>query len=347
MPHALRLAMTLSALLAAGSPAAASPIGQPGPGPDYGFNWSTVSDPGNRPVSAAELVAWGQHPIEQSFTGGSVDHAYRIAQYETTTAQWFEFVQVVWPTVGSIPFERDRLTGGTIAFSGGQWLTHDPMKPASPHWTWAARYCNWLHNGKGTDPASWESGVYDASTFYVDDNGIPQHDLTRSPDARFFLPTLDEWKKAGHWDPEKNNGEGGYWLYPHGSDEPPIPGHPDDGGQTSAAYPYDPDLQKIGMYPTVQSPWGLFDMSGSVREFTEETSFAGIWLSNQTVGSSWGSAPWDDRFDGGVKSLLPHNSIFGSNLGFRIAGVVPTSGSVVVFVTGGLFAIRRRRSVRG
>ena len=323
----------------------ATPIGLPGPGPDYGYQWATVGDAGNRDVSQAELDAWGPHPNGVSFTGGGVDYEYRMAKHEVTTAQWFEFVEAAWPVVGSIPFERDRLAGGTLAFSGGQWfMLGDPMRPAAPHWTWAARYCNWLHNGKGTDPASWESGVYDASTFYEDEDGVPQHDLTRAPGAKFFLPTLDEWKKAGHWDPEKNGGEGGYWLYPHGSDEPPVPGYPEDGGETSAAFPIDPDLQKIGMYPDVMSPWGLLDMSGGVREYTENIKFFGSPLVNEIAGTSWGSSPWNDRFDGSQIGV-PHSSIFSLSTGFRLAGVVPANGTAAVFVAGCLFVSHRRRGV--
>ncbi|MGP1345964.1 MAG: SUMF1/EgtB/PvdO family nonheme iron enzyme [Phycisphaerales bacterium] len=336
--------------LACASTTLATPIGLPGPGPDYGYQWATMGDAGNRDVSQAELDAWGPHSDVMLFTGGGVDYEYRISKYETTTAQWFEFVQVAFPSVQGNTLEIDRLSGGTITRSGGQWLLQDPMKPASPHWMWAARYCNWLHNGKGTDPASWESGVYDASTFYEDENGVPQHDLTRAPGAKFFLPTLDEWKKAGHWDPEKNDGEGGYWLYPHGSDQPPVPGPPDEGGETTAGYMQallDPALQTIGLYPDVFSPWGLLDMSGGVRENTQDTTIIfGDNLHTITAGTSWSwgqSLGVGDRFHG-VRRGIPHWDVYSGLQGFRVAGVIPSPG-VMVVAFGGVasLVVRRRR----
>lgn len=340
------MAFGLSILSTATTTASASHIGQPGPAPDYGYHWATIGDPGNRDVSAEELDAWGFHGTTFPFQGGGVDYTYRISKYETTVAQWFEFVQVAWPHVQGNAIAEDQLAGGGLVFTSGQWFIFDPMRAASPHWTWAARYCNWLHNGKGTDPSSWESGVYDASTFYEDENGIPQHDLTRAPGAKFFLPTLDEWKKAGHWDPNKNNGEGGYWLYPHGSDEPPVPGAPDEGGETATNYgpaAGNLDYLRIGLYPETVSPWGLFDMSGTTSENTEDTVFT-VSLRSATAGSASGSFPNADRMHG-YQLGMPHSSPGSLLDGFRIAAVVPSNGPVVAVMLGLTALTRRQRSV--
>ena len=47
----------------------------------------------------------------------------------------------------------------------------------------AARFANWLHNGQGN--GSTETGAYDIS------DGIK-----RQPDARYWIPTENEWYKA-------------------------------------------------------------------------------------------------------------------------------------------------------
>src|SRR5690606_21628647 len=97
---------------------------------------------------------------------------------------------------------------------------------------------------------------------------------TRSPGAKFWIPSLDEWIKAAHYDPDRwRDGEAGYWRYSHTSDDPPIPGAPGE-GQTSAGYD-PPGVDEafyipLGSYPDVQSPWGLLDTTGGAAEWTEE-----------------------------------------------------------------------------
>ena len=41
-------------------------------------------------------------------------------------------------------------------------------------------------------------------------------------DARYFRPSVDEWYMAAYFDPQANDGAGGYWDFPSGSDSAPI-----------------------------------------------------------------------------------------------------------------------------
>src|SRR5690606_38351242 len=88
------------------------------------------------------------------------------------------------------------------------------------------------------------------------------------------IPTLDEWLKAAHYDPNRyGEGEEGWWIYSHRSDDPPIPGPPGE-GETSAGYRL-PQFRHfdipLGAYPDTLSPWGLLDVTGGTEEWTEET----------------------------------------------------------------------------
>ena len=107
--------------------------------------------------------------------------------------------------------------------------------------------------------------------------------MVREPGARFFLLNQDEWTKAVYYDPDRfGEGQGGYWRYPDGSDTPLIPGAPGV-GQTSGGWDYvaagatHPDVGAYG----VETPWGLLDASGGVREWLEtwgeETGLYGGW----------------------------------------------------------------------
>ena len=86
---------------------------------------------------------------------------------------------------------------------------------------------------------------------------------------------MDEWVKAGYYDPDRfGEGEGGWWDFPDSSDTQLIPGRPELGGQTNAGSDTEwPSGQarphEVGLYPGTQSPWGLLDVSGGASEWTE------------------------------------------------------------------------------
>ncbi|MBL0928261.1 MAG: SUMF1/EgtB/PvdO family nonheme iron enzyme, partial [Phycisphaerales bacterium] len=213
-------------------------------------------------------------------------------------------------------------------------ITGDAREPANMNWLYAAFYCNWLHNGKdGSSFQAFLSGAYDLRPWSV---GGPLP-MRRNPEAKFWIPSLDEWTKATYWDPSKNGpGVGGYWRYPGMSDVPLVSGPPEAGGQTNTMS----GPRAAGSYPGVRSPWGLLDTSGGVSEWTE----TGFDQSRYLRGSSFilGGDPANlDRIEG----FLGSSTSSGSWVGLRLASI--PSPSVVCFVAiGGLLAVgTRRRSV--
>lgn len=83
------------------------------------------------------------------------------------------------------------------------------------NWRVSAMYCNWLHNGKQNTLESLQSGAYDVSTFHTNPDGTFTDQITRSPGATFWIPSLDEWIKAVHYDPNRYGpGKGGWWESP-------------------------------------------------------------------------------------------------------------------------------------
>lgn len=307
--------------------------------PDYGMQWCTVSDPGNRLPNAAEAgEAWAgvQYPY------GRVNHTYRLTKTEVTNAQYIEFIRaylVFKPGVTNLT----GISGYDIEVWGGG-ASHNNANPnfaANMSWEYAARFCNWLHNDKAMTLDAFERGVYDTSTFYIDSQGVPQHQVTPAAGARFWMPTVDEWVKAAYWDPSKNNGAGGYWTRPNGTDTPLIPGIPGwtPGAQTSAGAGVEPP---VGFYPDVTSPWGLLDMSGGMAEFTssirERRPGSGVLVAGADIGSQD-----HERFASGFGERN-WGSVSGQ-MGLRLASIVP-SPSVVVSITTplALLSFSRRRS---
>lgn len=312
----------------------------------YEIDWVTIGDVGNPAYQGSD-----GNLIDDR---GSVGYEYRIGRYEITTGQWMEFVNTFSTQSDDMAlFGEPSVWGATIDWSYGgpgfRWklngsLDNPEMVPVHGlSWRMAAMYANWMHNDRSSDLSAIENGAYDTSTFTTNNDGTFNDQLTRNPDARFWIPSLDEWVKAAHYDPNKNGaGQGGWWDYPDGSDDPLYPGFPGE-GETSATLDWDGAYLPLGSYADVQSPWGLFDLSGGTMEWTEEaTSDRRLrWLDGAPV-----FYPEDflliDRIDqmadGVPGSQAPVH-------GFRVAGAIPApSAAAYLVMAGGLALTRRRRS---
>jgi hypothetical protein len=91
-------------------------------------------------------------------------------------------------------------------------------------WCDAARLANWLHNG-GADNADTETGAYELAGAMLDESKA----LAPTPDARVWIPSIDEWYKAA-FAKYKNGRCIGYWKYPTGSGTKPRPVAADEYG---------------------------------------------------------------------------------------------------------------------
>lgn len=282
--------------------------------PDHGFTWKTIGNAGNRATNPSEVPTYPQLQL------GAVAHEFRMATTQVTVGQFFEFVRAFAPynQWGEVtPYGV--IANAYIYNTGGQW-TMTPFArdlPVETSWRFAAMYCNWLCNDKGTTREAFETGAYDVSTFNFRQDGDPlfwTDQRARTPGARFFLPTLDEWVKGFHYDPDRyGQGRGGYWQYPNGTDTPMIAGFPWDGGQHALGYNGVP----VGSYPDQQSPYGLLDGSNWVPQWTETAGATGKRLMR-----NWDLGFFDPvRLEGYGEFLSPDFTAFG--FGFRVAATIP------------------------
>lgn len=238
----------------------------------YGFDFVRITDPGNRDTNDDELPG---------ARVGGVEYEYSMCVTEVTVAQHLEFVEAYFPlyvirTGNKVAFSD--FTGPLIHAAFGQVSIvpgHQPDEPSEISWEYAARLLNWFHHGKVIEEWAFDTGAYDTSTFTQDHLGNWLHQEKHDPQARFWLPTRDEWMKAGFWDPTKNNGQGGYWQFPNRSDIEPRLGLPSQGGERNAGEREHGFPLPVGSYAQVQSPWGLLDMSGGQTELFESVSFSG------------------------------------------------------------------------
>lgn len=241
------------------------------------MQWATVGSPGNAPYAYDDGEG---NPL----TVGRVDYEYSILRTEVTAAMWLEFVNAYAPYVApeyttNLEFRSTQI-GYASDGQGGIVYTLNPARaqlPVEVGWRFAARFANWLHNGKADTRDAFESGAYDAATFVPDHSGPISDQVSRSPGSRFWIPSFDEWTKAAFFDANRyGSGNPGYWSYSNKSDSLPIPGPPGV-GETSAGWDFGIALNPpVGAYSYVQSPWGLWDLSGGASEWNESLSLP-LW----------------------------------------------------------------------
>lgn len=306
--------------------------------PDYDFKWANIHDENNAAYP-------GGPPFDGNKGRGSVAYAYRISKLEITTQQWADFLNMALRQGVDLNRYDLRPAFWGASRAGSQYTVSRPIQGVlGLNWRAGAYYCNWLNNGKQESWSSCQSGAYDASTL----GGVPGQPYTdqlyHSPGAKFWIPTLDEYLKASHYDPNKD-GTGGWWDYPYKSNSPPIPGPPGV-GQTSGGWnPGDfSELSlDLGAYKGFTSAYGLWDLSGGAREWVEEPIpyDIGVYKVRGQFGSYAGDRGYLDADH--VQVLLSDYPAEGGFYGFRIAGQIPTPSVMAVFVGIAGYASRRRR----
>jgi formylglycine-generating enzyme required for sulfatase activity len=210
----------------------------------------------------------------------------------------------------------------------------------------ACRFTNWLNNGQPTGAqgvGTTETGAYTLGGY----NGNDGSTIRRNAEAKWVIPSEDEWYKAAYYKGGGTNA--GYWDYPTCSNTTPsnVLGSPTDPGNNATfavgtgsgftiGSPY--YRTEVGAHENSESAYGTFDQGGNANEWNEAV------VSGSSRGMRGGS------FFDVVQNLQavsrPYNSPDGesSTFGFRVA-MVPEPGSIVLLGIGAisLFANAWRR----
>jgi len=206
---------------------------------------------------------------------GSVAYTYDIGTTEVTNAQYAAFLNAVAATDTYDLYDISMAgTYGGITRSGspGSYTyatvagrENNPVNFVS-FWD-ACRFANWLHNGQGVGGGS---GDTETGAYTLTPEGISANTITRNPDWKWAVPSVDEWYKAAYHQPASTGGDSDdYWLYPTSSNTI----------STSQAN-YDSligNTTPVGSYPA--NYFGTFDMGGNVWEWNEAIladSFRGV-----------------------------------------------------------------------
>jgi formylglycine-generating enzyme len=251
-------------------------IGNPGNGDDLGAGGGSFSEP-----------------------YGGVEYIYRIGVTE---------VPQDWIT------KATRL--GLTHVTAGAWSGKQPA--ANMTWYEAAAFVNWLNTSTGHQPAydlahngGWSMKLWTSDQAWQ----AGGENLYRHKDAFYFLPSFDEWYKAG-W--HKNDGvTANYWDYATGSNTIPAPVASGTGAGT-AVY-----MQAEASSPAAvdnnggMSPYGTRGQTGNVAE-TQETAFDGL-NNSPSKNRNRGGGRWFSVLIGTRNELNP--SEWSDGVGFRVASV--------------------------
>jgi formylglycine-generating enzyme required for sulfatase activity len=278
-----------------------------------------------------------------AFGRGGVAYEYRIGAFEITNAQYAAFLNVVAASdprglfnasMGSDPRGGITRSGndGSFTYAVKPNMGNKPVNYVS--FFDAARMANWLTNGQGS--GSTESGVY---TLNANTLSAITRDLSNP--NQIFLPTQDEFIKAGYHQPASQGGDtDNFWRFATRSNLSPFVA-----AATATGDIANPSATRVnynsnsvwngqnGNVTTVGSAgntsfYGAFDMNGNVREWIETTAFS-QGFRGQMGGdftSGFNANPnlvfgLDPAF---VNYAVPTSE--GSTLGFRFASPVPPPG---------------------
>jgi len=277
-------------------------------GPSFEFNsigfrlassFSTLN-----PLNLPNFVSVENSGNSNDSTGyGGVSYVYSIGKYVVTNYEYVEFLNAVASTdtydLYDMNMGSDIRGGITRSGSSGSYSysikTNMGNKPVVYiNWFDAARYCNWLHNNKPIDVPqdinSTEDGAYSLSGAVTGDA------IAKNSNAKYHIPTENEWYKAAYYNPEKGGvGSPGYYDYATMSDADPacVVANTVGDGSTRASYVVKPNMSNK---PVVFITWlnaakymnwlnynkncsfdqlmnGTYDLSSDSKQRTEQTQY--------------------------------------------------------------------------
>ncbi len=282
----------------------------------FEIEFVTIDDPGNEADTTGD-----PNPA------GAVPNTYRIGKYEISEAM-IDAANAVSADAG------DPLG-----------ITHDgrgPNKPATRvSWFEAAEFVNWLNTSKGATPAYKFDDQGDFQLWETSDVGYDPDNRFRNTEARYFLPSADEWYKAAFFDPVTN-----VWFdFPNGSNTAPIPVASGTDPNT-AVWNQGTEPADI-MLAGGASPFGTVGQAGNVIEW-EETE---LDLSNDDPGGARGARGGDfflSITDLDLSSSFRNHSLPTAeplNVSFRIASI-PEPATAWLIASGWICFLLRRSFTR-
>jgi formylglycine-generating enzyme required for sulfatase activity len=310
-------------------------------------DYAVVGDPGN----AANTNGWG-----------AVSDVFKISKQETSNDQYVDFLNKVdaagtnpngvynslmgSDNLGGITFNAGAPSGSKYAVKSGAptgslgSTSYGNMPVLFTTWFSAARFANWLQNGQQTNSASMETGAYTLN------NQTSGAIVARNAGATDFLPSRDEWYKAGFFTGSI------YTNYPTNSASAPTNTVTNLTLANAANYgaTATPTVSPInvGSYVNTTSAYGAYDMYANATEYTDTAGtgadagkpqlFSGSWATTLAQTTLWNST---------ASAIFRSSTTTTGQVGFRVAAVPEPAtialASVGIGALAGLDWMKRRK----
>lgn len=261
---------------------------------------------------------------------GSVAYTYRMGSYEVSEAMISKA-----NAAGSLGIIKDTRGANKVA--------------TSISWNEAARFVNYLNVSSGSAAAykfntQPGDGGYDVSasiTLWAP--GDVGYDITnpfRNSNAKYFLPSVDEWYKAAYY-----SSSGTYYNYATGSNTIPTAVA---SGTVGAVYNNQVEPADITSAGGL-SPYGTMAQGGNAWEWNE-TEYD-LLNNSPTSARILAGGSWGSFYDYGGVSLGASSYTINGNpggqgffpTGFRVASIPEPSSLVLTLLGSGALLLRRKR----
>ena len=270
---------------------------------------------------------------------GKVDTNFLIAKFDTTAEQYCAFLNAV-ETTGAHGFYHPEMSSDPAIKCITRSLAEDglhfvysiiddrgtlPITYAS--WIDAVCFCNWLHHDSPTGDAVTDEVLYDGA-YRFSKNG-EQQVIELMPDARYFLPTKNQWHKAAFYRSNLNR----YWDYPTRALSPLSPGNTLGSSANQANFYYTSYfwgnshstkgplyITPVGSFSGSPGPFGTYDMGANVKNWSSDFNEDGNALAE---GGSWKTTYEMLRNDAPETPLDPTMGY--DDVGFRVAAAAPVT----------------------
>jgi RHS repeat-associated protein len=300
--------------------AASAPVG-------VSISYATIGNPGNTGNTGSSPAGMG-----------AVADTFRMGTTEVTNAQYVAFLNSVDASGvnprsvydsnmgsqanGGITFDSGAAAGQKYSVKSGapsgapSGTSYGSMPVNYVTWFSAARFVNWLSNGQQASAASMETGTYTLN------NAVSGSIIARNSNATVFLPSADEWHKAGFYDGS------GYKTHATNSNSTPTATVSDfsltNAGNFSsvAGMPLN-----VGSYVNTVSAYGLYDMFGNVNEITDTADGSGQF---RAMGGGYGgnTTGWTSTASG----VFQASTFANQSYGFRVASSAAVGDLVSITV---------------
>lgn len=260
------------------------------------------------------------NPSDPLYHKGRVNYTFELSKYPLTNKEYCDFLNHV--ATQSDPYglfnqnmtdgvcggiERIKKKNGNFFYRPKSGYSDRPVVYIGFHD--AMRYCNWLHYGKPKRPCGPMSteGTASEGAYNTEDcqeilegrKEPPNNYGKRNPTAKYFIPTDDEWYKAGYYDPERLGGRQ-YHDYPLRTSSLPA-NKPDQpfscnyikDNRLGVGAPF--YLAKVTEYPGSDTYFGCRQMAGNIWEYVEPNQISkGINLRGGSFGyTEFGMGAWN------------------------------------------------------